>query len=68
MVNKLGLYYSHHWGVLPETYNKVAALKDFFKVTSVSKDAEDLYYIGSIEAYDFPIYAYQFHTEVYKLN
>ena len=33
-----GPYYSHHWGVLPETYAASKTLNSFLKITSLSKD------------------------------
>jgi gamma-glutamyl hydrolase len=61
--NESGPYYSHNWGVLPETYIQSTPLNSFFKITAISRDAAGLAYVASAEAYCFPVYTYQFHSE-----
>ena len=60
-----GPYFSHCWGVIPETYMASKTLNSFLKITSLSKDEIGLTFVASAEGIKYPIYAYQFHSEVW---
>jgi gamma-glutamyl hydrolase len=53
----------HHFGVSESTFNKYQTLKTMFQITSYGKDRNNDLAIASIEAFNYPIYAVQFHPE-----
>lgn len=53
---------SHTWSVTTETYNTLEELKKFYKVISTNSDGK-IEFISTMEAYDYPIYAVQWHPE-----
>uniref|UniRef100_A0A668ABR5 folate gamma-glutamyl hydrolase n=2 Tax=Myripristis murdjan TaxID=586833 RepID=A0A668ABR5_9TELE len=53
---------SHKWSVTTETHNNDEKLKDFYKVLSTNSDGA-VEFVSTMEAYDYPIYATQWHPE-----
>ena len=56
---------SHSWGVDPNAFNFDAGLGSFYKLTSISYEPDIPYapFTASMEAYDYPFFATQFHPE-----
>ncbi|XP_029955917.1 gamma-glutamyl hydrolase-like [Salarias fasciatus] len=53
---------SHKWSVTTSTYNSIDKLSKFYKVLSTNNDGK-IEFLSTIEAYDYPIYATQWHPE-----
>jgi len=55
---------SHSWGVDPEDFNDDAGLASFYRLTSISyTPADNRPFASSMEAYNYPFTATQFHPE-----
>ena len=56
---------SHSWGVDPNSFNSDAGLGSFYKLTSISYEPDIPYapFTATMEAYDYPFFASQFHPE-----
>ncbi|XP_033106633.1 gamma-glutamyl hydrolase-like [Anneissia japonica] len=55
--------YNHHkFAVTPKNFTKFG-LDKFFRIISVNKDSNGLEFISTMEAFDHPIYAVQWHPE-----
>ncbi|XP_035474755.1 gamma-glutamyl hydrolase isoform X1 [Scophthalmus maximus] len=53
---------SHKWSLALLTYDTNEELKKFYKVLSTNTDG-NIEFVSTMEAYDFPIYATQWHPE-----
>jgi gamma-glutamyl hydrolase len=53
---------THHDGVIPETFQKYDALKEY-NVLAVSYDQKGVEYVATIEHKKYPIFAHQYHPE-----
>ncbi|XP_028812801.1 gamma-glutamyl hydrolase [Denticeps clupeoides] len=53
---------SHKWSILVQSFNKTEELTKFYKVLSVNTDGSNEF-ISTVEAYDYPVYATQWHPE-----
>ncbi|MBN3309688.1 GGH hydrolase, partial [Amia calva] len=53
---------SHRWSLSLETYNKNEKLKNFYNILTTNIDKK-LEFVSTMEAYEFPIYATQWHPE-----
>jgi gamma-glutamyl hydrolase len=53
----------HHDGVPPETFSSDHKLSKFFRVISTNRDRKEHPFVSTIEAFDFPVYAVQWHPE-----
>ncbi|XP_051757273.1 gamma-glutamyl hydrolase [Ctenopharyngodon idella] len=53
---------SHQWSVTTENFTKSKKLKNFYRVLSTNTDGQNEF-VSTMEAYDFPIYATQWHPE-----
>jgi len=53
----------HHDGVRPSSFHSNKRLQDFFRVVSTNKDRKGQEFVSTIEAYDYPVYATQWHPE-----
>ncbi|XP_048042389.1 gamma-glutamyl hydrolase-like [Megalobrama amblycephala] len=53
---------SHQWSVTTEKFTKNEKLKNFYRVLSTNTDGQNEF-VSTVEAYDFPIYATQWHPE-----
>lgn len=53
----------HNFGVSPEKYQTNDKLSRFFKITSYCEDRDGKVVIGTVEAFNYPIYAVQHHPE-----
>ncbi|XP_047424390.1 gamma-glutamyl hydrolase [Mugil cephalus] len=53
---------SHQWSLATLTYNTNDDLRRFYKVLSTNTDG-NTEFVSTIEAYDYPIYATQWHPE-----
>ena len=56
-------YNAHSFSIDPKKLETDAGLKDFWTLTSVSKDANGREFVASMESKDYPIMATQFHPE-----
>jgi len=54
---------NHHYGVSPLTYTTNVALSTFFRVISWDNDRENKAFISTVESFQYPIYALQWHPE-----
>lgn len=53
---------SHQWSLTTENFTKTETLKKFYRVLSTNTDGQNEF-VSTMEAYDFPIYATQWHPE-----
>uniref|UniRef100_A0A8C1BCF9 folate gamma-glutamyl hydrolase n=1 Tax=Cyprinus carpio carpio TaxID=630221 RepID=A0A8C1BCF9_CYPCA len=53
---------SHQWSLTTENFTKSETLKKFYRVLSTNTDGQNEF-VSTMEAYDFPIYATQWHPE-----
>jgi len=61
--NEKSTFHYHLYGISPEIYEKDLALKNYFKITSTSKDSNNNIFISSVESNKYPIYAVQFNPD-----
>jgi gamma-glutamyl hydrolase len=54
---------NHHYGVSPTTYSTNSALTSFFRVISWDYDRGNKQFVSTVEGYNYPIYALQWHPE-----
>ncbi|KAG7526398.1 gamma-glutamyl hydrolase-like [Solea senegalensis] len=54
--------HAHRWSLALSTFNSNEKLKKFYKVLTTNKDGE-VEFVSTMEAYDYPIYAIQWHPE-----
>jgi len=54
---------NHQFGVTPYTYSTNMALSSFYRVISSSVDRNNKVFVSTVEAFKYPIYAYQWHPE-----
>jgi carbamoylphosphate synthase small subunit len=55
---------NHNYGLKPETFFTDEGLGNFFRPTAVSYDDNGDPFVATMEAYDYPFYAVEFHPEV----
>ncbi|KAH9779199.1 gamma-glutamyl hydrolase 2 [Citrus sinensis] len=65
---KDGLYYAivekvFKYGISPETLQKNLDLSRFFKMLTTSADEDNKVYVSTVQAYDYPVTAFQWHPE-----
>ena len=64
--------HAHSYSVGVETYNSFPNLRDFMKITQTdvyeNEDGEVIDFIGSMEAYDYPIFSTMYHPEYQLLE
>ncbi|KAK7175665.1 hypothetical protein R3I93_000049 [Phoxinus phoxinus] len=53
---------SHQWSLTTENFTKSERLRSFYRVLSTNSDGQSEF-VSTLEAYDFPIYATQWHPE-----
>lgn len=53
---------SHQWSLTTENFTKSEKLRNFYRVLSTNSDGQ-IEFVSTLEAYDFPIYATQWHPE-----
>lgn len=53
---------SHQWSLSTENFTKSETLKKFYRILSTNTDGQNEF-VSTMEAYDFPIYATQWHPE-----
>ncbi|XP_058499090.1 gamma-glutamyl hydrolase-like [Solea solea] len=54
--------HAHKWSLALSTYNSNEKLKKFYKVLNTNTDGK-VKFVSTMEAYDYPIYAIQWHPE-----
>ncbi|KAL9438059.1 hypothetical protein AB3S75_023846 [Citrus x aurantiifolia] len=54
---------NHHYGISPETLRKNLDLSRFFKMLTTSADEDNKVYVSTVQAYDYPVIAFQWHPE-----
>ncbi|KAG2379029.1 hypothetical protein C9374_007667 [Naegleria lovaniensis] len=60
---------NHMAGVTPNDYDRNEKLRNFFKILSLNADRKGKVFVSTIESFNFPIYATQYHPEkVYEFN
>lgn len=53
---------SHQWSITTQNFTANEKLKKFYRVLSINTDGQNKF-VSTMEAYDFPIYATQWHPE-----
>ncbi|KAG7330047.1 hypothetical protein KOW79_006269 [Hemibagrus wyckioides] len=53
---------SHQWSITTESFTGNEKLKNFYRILSTNADGQTEF-VSTVEAYDFPIYATQWHPE-----
>ncbi|KAH9723306.1 gamma-glutamyl hydrolase 2 [Citrus sinensis] len=51
------------YGISPETLRKNLDLSRFFKMLTTSADEDNKVYVSTVQAYDYPVTAFQWHPE-----
>eukprot|EP00898_Chlorokybus_atmophyticus_P002285 jgi/Chlat1/3057/Chrsp21S03311 len=59
---------NHEWGISLESWNANQELSGFFNVLSTSLDTDRKRYVSTIEAFNYPITATQWHPEMNMYN
>ncbi|KAJ0101026.1 hypothetical protein Patl1_04901 [Pistacia atlantica] len=54
---------NHHYGISPERMQENLDLSRFFKMLTTSADGDDKVYVSTVQAYDYPVTAFQWHPE-----
>jgi gamma-glutamyl hydrolase len=54
---------NHHYGIYPSHFLKTPSLSTFYSMLSTNKDRKGIEFVSTIEAFDYPIYGYQWHPE-----
>jgi gamma-glutamyl hydrolase len=54
---------NHHYGISAETLQENKELSSFFKVLTTSADEDDKVYVSTVQAYGYPVTAFQWHPE-----
>jgi gamma-glutamyl-gamma-aminobutyrate hydrolase PuuD len=62
-LNEAALYNLHHQGIHPSAYQENKYFRDFFRITSVSRDEKGKLFVASVEAHEHPVYAVQFRPD-----
>ncbi|XP_022718041.1 gamma-glutamyl hydrolase 2-like [Durio zibethinus] len=67
MLKKLGtdclVMQNHHYGISPERLRNNPNLSSFFKVLTTSTDENNEVYVSTVQAYGYPVTAFQWHPE-----
>ncbi|XP_044134979.1 gamma-glutamyl hydrolase-like [Bufo gargarizans] len=58
----------HHFGITPKTFLANEKLATFYRILSTNQDQDDVEFISTMEARDYPIYAVQWHPEVNRFQ
>uniref|UniRef100_A0A7S4PN48 folate gamma-glutamyl hydrolase n=1 Tax=Paramoeba aestuarina TaxID=180227 RepID=A0A7S4PN48_9EUKA len=61
---------NHEFSLLKTTYDSTTSLNEFYSVLSTNKDRNGVEFISSMESYQYPIFAVQWHPEkpLYEWN
>ncbi|KAJ0101030.1 hypothetical protein Patl1_04909 [Pistacia atlantica] len=54
---------NHHYGISPERMQENLDLSGFFKILTTSADGDDKVYVSTVQAYNYPVTAFQWHPE-----
>eukprot|EP01100_Stratorugosa_tubuloviscum_P008869 TRINITY_DN3707_c1_g2_i1.p1 TRINITY_DN3707_c1_g2~~TRINITY_DN3707_c1_g2_i1.p1 ORF type:complete len:317 (-),score=121.35 TRINITY_DN3707_c1_g2_i1:75-1025(-) len=54
---------NHQSGLTPSTFNKMSSLNSFYDILSTNYDRNNIEFISTIEAKNYPIYGVQWHPE-----
>ncbi|KAH9503989.1 hypothetical protein Btru_067502 [Bulinus truncatus] len=54
---------NHNWSLLVEDYEKIPALKSFYRILSTNVGRDNKEFISTFEAYKYPFYGVQWHPE-----
>nr|DAD37759.1 TPA_asm: hypothetical protein HUJ06_008400 [Nelumbo nucifera] len=54
----------HQYGVSPERFQENPLLSSFFRILTTSKDEDGKVYVSTVQAYNYPVSAFQWHPEV----
>ncbi|XP_072032922.1 gamma-glutamyl hydrolase-like [Amphiura filiformis] len=54
---------SHSWSVTTKNFSSNAELRKFYRILSTNFDDKGVEFISTMEAYEYPIYATQWHPE-----
>ncbi|KAM3927138.1 gamma-glutamyl hydrolase-like [Leptodactylus fuscus] len=58
----------HHFGITPQTFQANKKLSAFYRILSTNHDQDGVEFVSTIEAWDYPIYAVQWHPEVNRFQ
>ncbi|WCJ32297.1 Gamma-glutamyl hydrolase [Euphorbia peplus] len=54
---------NHHYGISPKRLQENQDLSGFFKILTTSADADNNAYVSTVQAYNYPVTAFQWHPE-----
>ncbi|XP_031278591.1 gamma-glutamyl hydrolase 2-like [Pistacia vera] len=54
---------NHHYSISPERMQENLDLSRFFKILTTSADGDDKVYVSTVQAYNYPVTAFQWHPE-----
>ncbi|KAK9174604.1 hypothetical protein WN944_029641 [Citrus x changshan-huyou] len=54
---------NHHYGISPERMQANQELAKFFKILTTSVDEYNKVYVSTVQAYNYPVTAFQWHPE-----
>ncbi|KAK9204257.1 hypothetical protein WN943_014515 [Citrus x changshan-huyou] len=54
---------NHHYGISPERMQANQELAKFFKILTTSMDEYNKVYVSTVQAYNYPVTAFQWHPE-----
>ncbi|KAJ8755694.1 hypothetical protein K2173_022637 [Erythroxylum novogranatense] len=67
LLNKLSseclVMQNHHYGISPGRLQETQALSSFFKILTTSADENNKVYVSTVQAYSYPVTAFQWHPE-----
>ncbi|KAK9174654.1 hypothetical protein WN944_029691 [Citrus x changshan-huyou] len=55
---------NHHYGISPKRMQANQELAKFFKILTTSVDEYNKVYVLTVQAYNYPVTAFQWHSEV----
>ncbi|KAM4746944.1 gamma-glutamyl hydrolase-like [Rhinophrynus dorsalis] len=58
----------HHYGITPQTFRANEKLSNFYRILSTNRDQNEVEFVSTIEARDYPIYGVQWHPEVNRFQ
>ncbi|XP_065861914.1 gamma-glutamyl hydrolase 2-like [Euphorbia lathyris] len=54
---------NHHYGISPKGLQENQDLSGFFKILTTSADSDNQVYVSTVQAYNYPVTAFQWHPE-----
>jgi gamma-glutamyl hydrolase len=57
------LWFHHRWAITLETYKNTSGINTFWRLISTSKTADDVEFVSTVEAINYPYIMTQYHPE-----